>query len=114
MMRSFPRTILVLVTLALCVIGLTAALAWAAQTHRISQKGRTFQVKGIEIRSGDTVQFTNDDMFFHQIYIRSTNLTFESDEQPPGEIIEVKFPTAGTYEVHCRIHPKMLVVVDVK
>ena len=59
-------------------------------------------------------EFNNEDDFIHQIYIQSPQLNFDSDEQPPGQIITVKFPSAGTYEVHCHIHPKMYLKVDVK
>jgi plastocyanin len=99
---------------ALCAVGLASALAWAAETHRVSQTGRMFQTKEIEIRVGDTVRFTNDDAFLHQIYVRSDQLTFESDEQAPGEAIDIEFPQAGSYQVRCRMHPKMSLLINVR
>jgi plastocyanin len=89
------------------------AIVLAAEAHRIVQQNRQFQVKEIAIGHGDTVLFTNEDPFLHQIFIKSETLNFESEEQTPGETIEVKFPVSGTFEVHCHIHPKMLLVVKV-
>jgi plastocyanin len=105
--------------LAVAAICLVAAegvclLAYAAQTHRIVQHGRAFDVAEVAIAAGDTLEFNNEDDFIHQIYIQSPQLNFDSDEQPPGQIITVKFPAAGTYEVRCHINPKMYLKVDVK
>ena len=41
-------------------------------------------------------------------------MSFDSDEQPPGQAIEVNFPRVGTFPVRCHIHPKMLLVVHVE
>lgn len=90
--------------------GYMAASAWAAEVV-VAQKNRVFAVSQIEIARGDTVRFTNDDEFLHHIYIKSSDLNFDSREQAPGQTIEVRFRNAGTYDVRCRIHPKMLLVV---
>lgn len=88
-------------------------MAMAAQSHRIVQHGRAFTVTQVSIAAGDTLEFSNDDEFIHQIYIESPQLHFDSEEQPPGQLITVKFPVAGHFEVRCHIHPKMLLKVDV-
>jgi plastocyanin len=87
--------------------------AWARDAV-VSQRNRVFAVSQLEIARGDTVRFTNDDEFLHHIYIRSSDLNFDSREQAPGQTIEVRFRNAGTYDVRCRIHPKMLVVVTAR
>jgi plastocyanin len=99
-----------------CCLGVAAGQigAWAAQTIRISQKGRAFAVKTAAIARGDTLQFTNEDEFLHQIYVKSNGMNFDSDEQSPGETISVRFPETGTFDVRCHIHPTMLLVVTVK
>jgi plastocyanin len=99
--------------LALAAAAPGAMLAWAAETHEIVQKNRMFQAREIEVARGDVVRFTNADEFLHQIYVKSPDFSFESDEQVPGKTIDLKFP-AGTFEVRCRIHPKMLLVVHAK
>jgi plastocyanin len=103
--------------IALCLgigAGLAGSWTWAAQTIRISQKGRAFAVKSVEIGRGDSLQFTNEDEFLHQIYVKSGAMNFDSNEQTPGETISVRFPDPGTFDVRCHIHPTMLLVVTVK
>jgi len=94
--------------------GWGAAVALAGQTHTVIQKDRAFQVKQIDIAAGDTVQFSNEDQFLHQIYVASGGLDFDSREQPPGDVITIKFPNPGTFEIRCHIHPKMSLFVNVK
>jgi plastocyanin len=97
----------------------TLALAWAADlalaaaSYRITQKGREFQQKQITLQRGDRLHFTNEDEFLHQIYIASPEFSFDSPEQAPGQAIDVEFTRAGTFEVRCHIHPKMLLTVTV-
>lgn len=73
----------------------------------VSQIGKAFSVATLHIHRGDTVRFTNDDRFDHQIYIESPSFNFESAEQPPGTSKDVHFTTAGTFDVQCQIHPRM-------
>ena len=91
-----------------------AATALAAVAHHIAQRGRAFSTSDIAIAAGDSIRFANEDEFLHQIYVDSPNLPFDSAEQRPGETIEVRFPSAGTFPVRCHIHPKMLLTVHVK
>jgi len=91
-----------------------AASGQADDGHTIVQNGRAFHPGEVTIAHGDTLSFANQDEFIHQIYVKSDAMTFDSDEQPPGQTVQLKFPTAGTFEVHCHIHPKMALVVHVK
>ena len=102
--------------LLLLGIGLLALgeVAIAAQSFRISQKGRAFNLKEITIAIGDTVLFGNDDDFIHQIYVKSDNFNVDTAESYPGNSMPVVFTKRGTFEVHCHIHPKMGLVVTVK
>ncbi len=90
-----------------------AAAAWAAETV-VAQKNRVFAVSQIEIARGDTVRFTNDDEFLHHIYVKSPGMNFDSREQAPGQTIDVRFRNPGSFDVRCRIHPKMLLLVTVQ
>ena len=101
-------------TVAFLLLVAGAELAGAAATHRIVQKGRAFGVGEITIARGDSLLFTNEDEFLHQIYVASGGMTFDSNEQPPGQTIDVNFPSAGTFAVRCHIHPKMLLTVRVQ
>lgn len=106
-MRFLPTAILP-------VALLPAVLAVAAEVATVSQHGRAFVVHEVQIARGDTVHFTNDDDFTHQIYVSSPSFTFESAEQPPGQAVDVRFPSAGAFEVRCHIHPKMLLHVNAR
>jgi len=93
---------------------LVASIAFAATIHTVSQKGRDFALREIMVARGDTIRFTNEDEFLHQIYVDSKDMTFDSAEQRPGQAIDVSFPQAGTFAVRCHIHPKMLLSVRVR
>jgi plastocyanin len=90
-----------------------AASAFAASLH-VAQKHRSFSPSDITIQRGDTIAFSNDDEFLHQIYVESKAMSFDSAEQYPGETINVTFAQPGTFQVRCHIHPKMLLTVHVK
>ena len=104
----------IIVFAVVLLIGQLCPFASAAESHRIVQKNRGFEPTQITIAAGDTLEFSNEDGFLHQIYVDGGGMSFESDEQPPGQTIKVRFPIAGTFEVHCHIHPKMVLTVTVK
>ena len=87
--------------------------AFAASLH-VAQKHRSFSPSVVTIKLGDSVEFSNDDEFLHQIYVDSKAMNFDSAEQPPGQTIRVVFSQSGTFQVRCHIHPKMLLTVHVK
>jgi plastocyanin len=100
---------------AATVVAVFAATAVVfAGTQTIVQSGRAFHPDQITINAGDTLHFTNQDEFIHQIYVKSDTLNVDTDEKAPGETVDIAFPTRGTFEVHCHIHPKMRLVVTVK
>lgn len=108
--RRFPR----FRRAAIAVLALAASTAFAATIHTVAQKGRNFSVSHIVIASGDTIRFTNEDDFLHQIYVDLKDIVFDLAEQRPGQAIDVRFPLAGTFPVRCHIHPKMLLWVSVE
>jgi plastocyanin len=94
---------------------LTVLPAFAAdEAHTIVQKGRTFHPGEVTISRGESLIFTNNDDFIHQIYSQGSGFGFDSDEKNPGENITETFTASGTFEVHCHIHPKMKLVVHVR
>ncbi len=95
--------------LALLLVAVMPATAFAADKV-IVQKGRAFNPKDVTVNRGDTLTFTNEDEFIHQMY--ATDL-FDSDERSPGQKLTEDFPRSGTFEVRCHIHPKMKLVVRV-
>ena len=98
--------------LAVLFLGLSCVSAYAADAaHTIVQSGRTFRPAEVTINRGESLTFTNDDDFIHQVYADGQ---FDSEEKGPGEILTESFTAAGTFEVRCHIHPKMKLTVHVK
>lgn len=95
------------------VSGVVGTASFAA-TLDIMQKNRAFQPKVAEIQAGDTLNISNNDEFTHHLYVQSDSMTYDSGEKEPGQNAAVAFPKAGTFDVLCRIHPKMLLKVTVK
>jgi len=94
--------------LSLLLLVPVAAIAQDART--IIQKGRRFSVPEITIHRGESLTFTNNDDFIHQMYVDGL---FDSEERLPGQNLTEDFPRAGTFEVRCHIHPKMKLLVRV-
>jgi plastocyanin len=106
-MASLQRGVL----LGLAVL-LLAGLA--ADGNTIVQQHRAFSVDRVVIAQGSKLRFMNEDDFAHEVYVESPTFTFESDEQEPGETLAVAFTARGHFTVHCHIHPKMHLDVDVQ
>lgn len=88
-------------------------LARAGQTVVITQEHRRFSQDTLSLSPGDVVRFVNADEFLHQIYVKALGFSASTGEEP-GQHVDVAFPTSGTFEVRCEIHPKMLMTVTVR
>ena len=77
----------------------------------VVQKGRAFRPLELTIARNESVTFTNEDSFIHQIYVDGL---FDSEEKSPGENLNETFPRPGTFRVRCHIHPTMRMTVTVK
>ena len=94
-------------------LALPGVRAGAAGLVTVMQAHRAFGVPSVQVKRGDVVRFTNDDAFNHQVYVKSPGFSFHSAEQAPGEAVNVTFPTAGSFDVLCEIHPRMRLSVTV-
>jgi cytochrome c peroxidase len=92
---------------------LAAATAFAAETV-IAQKDLEFRPEKVQIRTGDTLVFTNEDNYGHNMHSVSPGSEFDLGRQAPGTKVPYTFRRAGTFEVFCRIHPKMRLEVLVR
>ena len=102
-------------SLGFAVVLLVPLAAMAADAaHTIEQKGRQFHPGEVTINRGESLTFTNDDEFIHQIYVAAPSFSFDSDERSPGQYINETFTQSGTFEVRCHIHPKMRLTVHVR
>ncbi|MBI3771345.1 MAG: methylamine utilization protein [Gammaproteobacteria bacterium] len=104
-----------LVTMATMVVATTAA----AGEITIGQKDKTFVMNGakvetVTVKVGDTINFKNEDPWFHNIFSLSDLKTFDLGSYPQGQSKPVVFDKAGTAEVECAIHPTMMLKVEVK
>jgi plastocyanin len=95
----------------IAAFGLANPAFAADAAHTIVQKDRAFHPGEVTIAKGESLTFTNNDEFIHQIYVDGL---FDSDEKAPGENLTESFTQSGTFEVHCHIHPKMKLVVHVR
>ncbi len=89
-------------------VGLSAAAAAAAK-HAVSQKGKAFSVKELNVAVGDSVAFVNDDGVKHNILIKG--LGANSGMQEPGQEFAVTIDQSGKHKVRCGIHPKMKMTI---
>ena len=96
----------------LLLLLLLPVAATAAEGDRvIAQKGRAFRPGEITIARNESLTFTNQDSFIHQVYVDGL---FDSEEKGPGEVLNESFPRTGTFQVRCHIHPTMRLIVHVK
>jgi plastocyanin len=96
----------------LCIGAAFSTFAYAGD-HLVTQKDKAFSVKAIDIKVGDTLTFRNDDSVAHNIFSLSDPMTFDLGAYGPGQTRQVAFPTAGTFEIECAIHPDMKLQVHV-
>ena len=95
--------------LALVLFGNTAIAG-----EVIGQKNKKFSIDNLTVNVGDTVEFKNEDSFFHNVFSLSDAQMFDLGSYPKGESKSVTFEQAGTIEVECAIHPSMQMVITVK
>lgn len=85
-----------------------------SEEFEVGQKNKDFTIKELKIKVGDSVKFTNQDSFYHNIYSLSDIKTFDLGSFPKGESRTVKFDKVGKIPVECAIHPNMYMDVIVE
>lgn len=98
-------------TLVLAAFSLVLATGPVLADAVVTQKSRAFRPTDVTINRGETVTFTNDDSYIHQIYVDGL---FDSEEKGPGQNLNETFPKSGTFRIRCHIHPTMRMTVHVK
>jgi len=96
------------------IVSAMLVVATPAHAQTVVQFERAFHPAEVTIARGETLTISNHDEFIHQIYVNSSAMNFDSNEQPPGQDVLVTFPSAGMFEVRCHIHPRMRLNVHVK
>jgi plastocyanin len=103
---SWRFTTLLVAVAALSAGAANLVLAQAAETL-VVQREITFVPERIDVKVGSSVVFVNDDRFGHNVYSETPGADFDIGRQPAGQRTPVVFRRAGTFEIRCRIHPKM-------
>ena len=73
----------------------------------IIQKNIGFAPAEYRGKVGEAITFVNEDPFGHNAYSATAGGVFDIGLQGTGERKPIRFSAAGTFEVRCRIHPKM-------
>jgi plastocyanin len=111
MNRVPAAALLVGVCLVAAILAAEGVARAADRNIVIVQKGRAFRPAEVTIARGQTVTFTNEDSYLHQIYAAGL---FDSEEKAPGENLNETFTQTGTFLVRCHIHPTMRMTVHVR
>jgi plastocyanin len=94
---------------------LIAALGPAcADSVTIFQEGKKFSETEVTVKVGETVTYTNKDPITHNVYSSTPGMSFDLKTQKSGESTTITFDHAGEAEVHCAIHPQMVMKVKVQ
>jgi plastocyanin len=97
------------------VVWITGPLPAAAADLAIHQTSKTFVPDVLVVPAGASVQFPNDDAFYHSVYSISPSNPFDLGLYDTGPGKSVEFDATGIVEVRCHVHGSMhatIVVVD--
>lgn len=95
-------------------VAIFAPLHAFGEEIELVQKNKTFSVKELKIKKGDSVKFTNADPFFHNIFSLSTVKTFDLGSYGGGDSKSMVFEKEGQVDVECAIHPSMQLTITVE
>ncbi|MDQ6962783.1 MAG: hypothetical protein Q9M28_09730 [Mariprofundaceae bacterium] len=82
-----------------------------SKTSTLHQKGKVFLPKLLVIYQGDTLDLTNDDVVYHNVFSMSEAKRFDLGLYPHGDHREVRFDKLGLVRIFCAIHPDMFAQV---
>ncbi len=92
----------------LSLLGLVAmGTSVQAGDVKIVQKNKSFGMKKLSVKVGDTLVFVNEDKVSHNMISKTKGHEFEVKVQKPGSTEKVAVKAAGKFKVKCAIHPKM-------
>jgi plastocyanin len=104
------RTIALIVP---CIALFTGGVAQAGQEHLVTQKNKSFSMKKLTVKVGDTVKFVNEDSFAHNVFSLSAPKSFDLGSFGNGGSKSVVFDKPGKVEVECAVHPDMRIDIEV-
>lgn len=82
-----------------------------AQRPRLVQKDKTFRPHLLVIEAGTSVEFPNQDPFFHSVFSLFNGQRFDLGLYEAGTTRTLRFDKPGVSYIFCNIHPEMSAVV---
>lgn len=79
----------------------------------MAQHDTAFVPAALAIPVGSTVDFPNEDTFFHNVFSYSASARFDLGRYPRGESKSVTFEKPGLVKVYCEVHEFMRAVIVV-
>src|SRR5256885_17136762 len=79
----------------------------ATRRVELGQQNESFVPHVLAITKGSTVDFPNNDPFFHNVFSLSSAASFNLGRYPRGQSRPAKFAKAGLVKVFCDIHSHM-------
>ncbi|MFB6359697.1 MAG: plastocyanin/azurin family copper-binding protein [Halobacteriales archaeon] len=73
------------------------------KTSEVSMTGSQFDPRNIQVTTGATVTWTNEDNTAHTVTAASENWSFDTEVSGGGSA-EFTFEDSGVYDVYCRFH----------
>jgi plastocyanin len=102
------------VILCSAAMGYAGAMSSAVAAEiTVGQKGQHFSEDAVNIKTGDSVKFMNDDNVAHNVTSSGPGGNKNAGLQKAGESTSIVYDKAGEYRVQCGIHPKMKMTVKV-
>lgn len=93
--------------------GIAAPAGLKPTPTSIVQKDEQFVPHVVAVTTGSTVDFPNQDPFFHNVFSLSRPATFDLGRFPPGSSRGRTFNRPGLVKVYCQIHSHMSAVARV-
>ena len=98
--------VLVLALILAGCAGAATAQKAPAETNRVTMaKSYRFVPAEITVHVGDTVTWTNDDNFTHDVHVLGA-ANWRSQPVRPGESVSYTFSQPGEYSYQCDFHPQ--------
>jgi plastocyanin len=99
---------------AACLAGTALfAIPALAATKSIAVKDDKFAPKSLKVKKGTTLKFVWKGKHPHNVVVASGPKKFRSKTQKKGSF-KAKLAKAGTYKIHCEIHPGMNLTVKAR
>ena len=89
----------------------TAAAQPPHPSPKLAQRNKAFEPHLVVVQAGTTIQFPNDDPFFHNVFSLFEGKRFDLGLYEAGTTKSVHFDRVGISFLFCNIHPEMSAVV---